>query len=425
MKNLCKEIENLKGVVRSLKSENRELRLRMTLWERKNKMEEDEIAEWRNGDDRDKEAAEGSPTPVFKRSGQQKKKEQAVEALKEITENKPKTNIESTDQAGGERMQIDGRSEDENEPPVRNRTRLKVEKRKSGRNEIPELPHRGFLEDCFNRQIGLPIKGRQTHNIYSFTNILVAKGYTNVVTTYQGMYYEMEREQVNWGTFKDRKITIDGDWCWRSEGVTVYNPSRDRQSRTIVPHRFAIKPIQDTKRCRLRTDRYYIHVYQTKIGPSRRTLSSKGIAEELRSRFGGVYMPREIDNQNSSKRGGKRWRKIGEAEPPKIRDTERGMWRRNERIKTKDTRWVRGREDEDRKRGLRPQRKDFRGRIYCNLRGNNQRRSTNRRREHTWRGTAAVEMCRTDFNKLEEKLEKLTKTLEKLVQEKRKEKMDF
>ena len=435
VKNLCNEMEYLKRVVSNLKKENNELRLRMTLWERMNKMKDDEIAEWRNGDDREKEAAEGSPTPVFRRTGDsnitgpslKKKKEQEVYGLNEKTENKAGKNIASANQPRGERMQIDDMSEDGNEPPARNRTRWKVERRKSGRIEIPELPHRGFLEDCFKRQIGLPINGRQTKNIYSFTNKLVAKGYTKVVTTYQGMYYVMEREQVNWGMFKDRKITIDGDWCWRSEGVTVYNPSRNLPNRTIVPHRFAIKPIQNTNRCSLRTDRYYIHVYQTKVGSSRRTLSSKGIAEELRTRFGGVYMPREIDKQKSSRRWDTR-RKTGDAEPPKNRSTGRENWRKNER--KMDTWRVMCAEDEDRKRRPMPQSKDNTGRTNWNLRGDDQRRSTNRLREHTrlrehnW-GEKAVETNRIEFHKLGEKLDKLTMTLDKLVQEKLKEKKDF
>ena len=41
-----------------------------------------------------------------------------------------------------------------------------------------------------------------------------------------------------------------------------------------------------------------MHVYQTKIGPERRTLRSKAIARELSRRFRGIYWPRQIDIQN-------------------------------------------------------------------------------------------------------------------------------
>ena len=47
----------------------------------------------------------------------------------------------------------------------------------------------------------------------------------------------------------------------------------------------------------MRRDRYYIHVYQTRIGPERRTLRSKGIARELTKRFGELYWPRDMDKQ--------------------------------------------------------------------------------------------------------------------------------
>ena len=330
--------------------------------------------------------------------------------------NSSETNPVTVDQDRGERMEIDVMPEDGHKPPDRKRTLEKEERRKSGRTEIPELPHRRFLEECFSRQIGLPIHKRQTKNIYSFTNMMVSKGYTKVVTTYQGMYYEMEKEQVNWGSFRDRKITIDGDWCWRSEGVTVYNPSRDRNTRTIVPHRFAIKPRQDTARCRLRTDRYYIHVYQTKIGPSKRTLSSKGIAEELKRRFGGLYMPREIDAQNRTTRWDRSRRETGYKEAPRKGGTWRETGWKNKRIQRKDKRKEMGGEDEDRRWRPGSQRKNLNGRI--NRRGEDwedQRGYTNSWREHS-RGDEGIEMGKIEFHKLGEKLEKLTKTLEKLVQ---------
>ena len=92
------------------------------------------------------------------------------------------------------------------------------------------------------------------------------------------------------------------DWNWRAEGVTLYYPTREEINRTIVPHRFAINPNRETLRRKLRTDRYYMHIYQTRIGPERRTLRSKAIARELSRKFGKIYWPRKMDMQNEQKR---------------------------------------------------------------------------------------------------------------------------
>ena len=119
-----------------------------------------------------------------------------------------------------------------------------------------EIPHRAFLESCFRKQIGLGIDSPQKINIYSFTNKRVAKGYQRVVTTCQGMYYEMRREEVDWEQWNKRRVTVGGDWCWRAEGVSLYNPTRENLNRKIVQHRFAINPRRDTPRKMMRKGKY-------------------------------------------------------------------------------------------------------------------------------------------------------------------------
>ena len=220
---------------------------------------------------------------------------------------------------------------------------------------------------------------------------------------------------MNWGSFKDRKIAIDGDWCWRSWGVTVYNPARDRTNRTIVPHRFAMKPPQDTRRGRLRTDRYYIHVYQTKIGTSRRTLRSKGIASELARRYGDAYMPREVDIQRSPTRWDRKRKVTRREEVTKKGSTRRDKRREDMRPQKWDTirekHWER---NEGRRR--RPVQWDNLKGISNKKPGREERRRhISTRRERRGRENGA-EIGTTDIQKLGEKLEKLTETLEKVVQ---------
>ena len=67
-------------------------------------------------------------------------------------------------------------------------------------------------------------------------------------------------------------------------------------------HRTTLNPRTDTQRKMLRMDRFYIHVYQTKIGPDRRTLRSKEIARELGRRLGRLFWPRDAEKKESERR---------------------------------------------------------------------------------------------------------------------------
>ena len=168
-----------------------------------------------------------------------------------------------------------------------------------------EIAHREYLEGCYRRQIGLPLAKKQRINIYSYTDHRVARGYQKVVTTRQGMYYELTKEQVLWKELPKERLTVGGDLCWRGEGVSVYKPTSEREIRPIVPHRFAINLNNIAQRVKLRTDRYYMHIYQTKIGPDRRTLKSREMAQEMQRRFKKHYWPRLVDTQSRGQvRGG-------------------------------------------------------------------------------------------------------------------------
>ena len=143
-----------------------------------------------------------------------------------------------------------------------------------------------------------------------------------------------------------RSLTIGGDTCWRGEGVSVYKPNSERDSRPIVRHRFAINLSYTVPRTKLRTDRYYIHVYQTKIGPERRTLRSKEMVQELQRKFKTTYWPRIVDTQgrrhhrntdgrrkprrlSNHQRNDDSRRPIRETNAP----TDRNPWRRPQREK--------------------------------------------------------------------------------------------
>ena len=103
-------------------------------------------------------------------------------------------------------MEVDEEVEYENMQPMTEENVLREE------TEI-EIPHQQYLETCFRRQIGLSIDKPQKMDIFTFTKKRVAKGYQQIVTTCQGMYYEMRWEHVDWGQWKNKRTTVGGDWC--------------------------------------------------------------------------------------------------------------------------------------------------------------------------------------------------------------------
>ena len=363
---LQREVEALTGKVEILTGENRELKARVQALGTKMRIRDEDEEEYMDWEDPRIREVEGSSTPVCQSPRQAEKSNREEHNRRENTSQRWKTDekyrrealkkkrVEHEDSSlegqkvnvNNERRRKDQRKSDEEERI--NKINIDVESKEENWRRKPqkretevrkekknEVPHKSFLEDCYRKQIGHSIEKPQNIDIYSYTNRRVAKGYQQVVTTCQGMYYEMTKEQVEWRQFKDTRLTIGGDRCWRAEGVTVYQPTREVRERTILAHRFALNPTCKTPRKILRKDRYYIHVYQTKIGSERRTLRSKVIARELWRRFGRMYWPRQMDKwwgeprtiDNRSKAKEQEKRQGGVTKKPQVWDSSRRVLR--------------------------------------------------------------------------------------------------
>ena len=86
---------------------------------------------------------------------------------------------------------------------------------------------------------------------------------------------------------------------WVTEGVTVFKWT-SWFKHVLRPHRFAMIPPTGLKIdwSVFRPDKYYLHVYQTKIERGRndlRTLHSRSIAKSLNENWRSQYWPRSID----------------------------------------------------------------------------------------------------------------------------------
>ena len=155
------------------------------------------------------------------------------------------------------------------------------------------------MRECWNEQIALPFSRHQKRKIYSFRNALLATGYDKIAITWQGMFYEISEADIQLGNMT-RKNSPDDDACkWVTEGVTVFK--WHPQFRHILrPHRFAMRTpnASSIDRKVFKPNKYYIHVYQTKIERAwkdLRTLHSRSIALHLNKHWGDRYWPRSVD----------------------------------------------------------------------------------------------------------------------------------
>lgn len=361
---LRSKVESLEEKVRILTIENTNLRGKVEAIRRFSQITEEDEAAFRTCENIIMRSVQGSPTPVTA------VKDPVVEKTSQDKNRKDKRHVpnlpqETREENKGRETHSDGKATDQ-DPRCR---RYKTDCRKSQNNkgtrmdiddqwDVPRLNrekgkrenrhtaeigrgHRKYLEECFRQQIGLPTDRWQNINIYSFTDNRVAKGYQKVVTTCQGMYYEINENQVDWESVGRKRLTIGGDLCWRGNGVTIYKPTREQTSRSVVPHRFAINLGQQYQQPKLRTDRYYIHVYQTKIGSIRKTLRSKESAREINKRWRKVYLPRAIDTQRAradkSEANRERPKRSGEHNRSIQRSWNYGRIRPKQKVDTRET----------------------------------------------------------------------------------------
>ena len=157
-----------------------------------------------------------------------------------------------------------------------------------------------YLKSCFEEQIGIPCQTAQNLKIYSFDDVVIAKGFNKAVATWQGLFWELKQSDIAfWNLSRDQK-QIPGIQSWSAKGVRVFKLTKPDKRVRPRQHRFAVNPTRSFKGpCNpLQVGKYYAHVYQTKVEVehnSKRTLQSKRIASELQRMFGDRYNPRPGD----------------------------------------------------------------------------------------------------------------------------------
>ena len=126
--------------------------------------------------------------------------------------------------------------------------------------------HFQYLRECFKDQVGVSMWRREPIEISSWNNVQIARGYEKVVVTWQGLWWELTYEDVNWDNLDERIVGEKGVKRWETKGVNVFQFARGFKH-DLKKHRFAVFPSGGEAVCRdsMRPDRYYIHVYQTKI----------------------------------------------------------------------------------------------------------------------------------------------------------------
>ena len=151
------------------------------------------------------------------------------------------------------------------------------------------------FKDCF----GLPTEMYKRRSLFSFDGVELAKGYRRVVATWQGLYYELKDQDINFNGLHQDFNTAWGKSTLTTKGVTLFKLSRRDTRITPRPHRFAVvRKGNPTTPCNpLKVGCWYVHVYQTKISINGvlKTLNSKAIAKKLKEMWGLHYLHRPSD----------------------------------------------------------------------------------------------------------------------------------
>ena len=162
-----------------------------------------------------------------------------------------------------------------------------------------EASHFDWLKKRFTDCLGLPTEMYKRRKLLSFDGVELAKGYNRVVATWQGLFYELREEDINYKVLKHDFNTVQGMTTLATKGVKLFKLSREDKRITPKPHRFAVIPSGNpaTPCNPLKVGCWYVHVYQTKndLGGFLKTLNSKAIARDLQKKWGIQYYPRPHD----------------------------------------------------------------------------------------------------------------------------------
>ena len=154
-----------------------------------------------------------------------------------------------------------------------------------------------FLENCWESQIGLPVKKATRVKIFNFDNIQFLKGYQRIVTTDQGQYFKLKKTDIDFSVLT-KDIDKYGNRgrlrTWSMKGVSVFLVVKPILFPNPLPHRFAVKLDREGTCNWLEVGSYYCHTYQTKVEVQGefRILQSRIMATKLQDMFKERYYPR-------------------------------------------------------------------------------------------------------------------------------------
>ena len=166
-----------------------------------------------------------------------------------------------------------------------------------------EANHLSWLKQRFTECFGLQTDMYKRRKIFSFDGVLLAKGFERVVATYQGLFFELRDEDINYEGLECGFNTARGKSTLSTKGVSLFKLSRADNRTTPRPHRFAVIPSGNPSTpCNpLKVGRWYVHVYQTRVemnGNFTKALNSRSMAQELQKLWGIQYLPRSRDVEN-------------------------------------------------------------------------------------------------------------------------------
>ena len=136
-----------------------------------------------------------------------------------------------------------------------------------GAHPMEEASHFHWMKTRFMECFGLPTDMYKRRNLISFDGVILARGYNRVVATWQGLFYELKDEDINYKDLEPGFNTAQGCSTLTTKGVRIFKLSRADTRAIPRPHRFAVLPRSNSNSpCNpLKVGVWYAHVYQTKL----------------------------------------------------------------------------------------------------------------------------------------------------------------
>ena len=111
-----------------------------------------------------------------------------------------------------------------------------------------EVRHFRWMKQRFTECFGLPTDTYIRRNLISFDGVSLAKGYSQVVATWQGLFFELRDEDINFKDLEPGFNTAQGCSTLSTKGVRIFKLAARTHDLDLGPNALLSYPVVTEKR---------------------------------------------------------------------------------------------------------------------------------------------------------------------------------